>query len=295
MTTVDERTDAYFDSLSAALSARLKEAKGDTTYSDLEEVIGKRPSTMSGHLQPGANLTLRTIAQYEVGLGETVYTVPLDAPKTTGRRRRQRPEGGWTAENESRDADPVETRLYRVLTRLSRRIIQLIQSREDWNQERLAEKAGMQSSHLSRLIGGSVNPTLKTIAALEAALGMHLLEVDGRERPEVESPYEASFPDRLRQSRDAGCGHNRADVVNLTFQTTGAFEEALGESVTRAEKQAHRVPSSPYEKNSQFVQFTPSSDGGFCQDPAGVVTGAMDHYAGREDQIESVEDFPVAA
>jgi transcriptional regulator with XRE-family HTH domain len=114
-----------------------------------------------------------------VGLGKTVYSVPLDAPKTTGRRRRERPEGGWTAENETRQTDPVETRLYRVLTRLSRRIIQLIQSRDDLDQQRLAEEAGIQPSHLSRLLGGGVNPTLETIAALEAALGTHLLCVEG--------------------------------------------------------------------------------------------------------------------
>lgn len=250
MTTVDERTDAYFDSLSAALSARLKEAKGNTTYADLEEKTGKRTSTMSGHLQPGANLTLRTIAQYEVALDQTVYAVPLDAPKASGRRRRSRPEGGWTAENESRDADPVETRLYRVLTRLSRRIIQLIQSREDWDQQRLADKAGMQASHLSRLIGGGVNPTLQTIAALEAALGTHLLEVDGREQ---------------------------------------------SESAVHVEGRAHRIPSRPYEKNSQFVQLASSSDGGFCLDLAGEVSRAMDYYASRDNRVENVEDYPVAA
>lgn len=244
MTTADERTDAYFDSLSKTLSARLKDAKGDTTYNDLEEVIGKRPSTMSGHLQPGANLTLRTIAQYEVGFGETVYSVPLEAPKTTGRRRRERPEGGWTAENESRDADPVETRLYRMLTRLSRRIIQLIQSRENLNQERLAEKAGMQSYHLSRLIGGSVNPTLRTIAALEAALGTHLLRVEGR---------------------------------------------------------ATLSPSRSYSTRV-VASLQPSSDGGLCEDPVGVVTAAMDHYTSRRpsqvhqpSQVESTEDVPVYA
>ena len=213
MTTIDERTDAYFDSLSAALSARLKEAKGDTTYSDLEEVIEKRPSTMSGHLQPGANLTLRTIAQYEVGLGKTVYSVPLDAPKTTGRRRRERPEGGWTAENESRETDPVETRLYRVLTRLSRRIIQLIQSRDDLDQQGLAEKAGIQPSHLSRLLGGGVNPTLQTIAALEAALDTHLLEVDGREQRESSTSYQTRLPARLLRSSDGGYCHDLAGAV----------------------------------------------------------------------------------
>lgn len=238
MTTVDERTDAYFDSLSAALSSRLKDAKGEKTYADLEEVVGKRPSTMSGHLRVGANLTLRTIAQYEVALGENVYSVRLDAPKSSGRRRRRsRPEGGWTAENESREADPVETRLFRVLTRLSRRIIQLIQSRDDLNQQALAEEAGIQSSHLSRLISGSVNPTLRTIARLEAALNTHLLQVDGRDQHTSPTSYHASF----------------------------------------------------------FAHVKHSNDGGYCSDPAGVVTNAMDDYAQKQNQPGPVEESPVAA
>jgi transcriptional regulator with XRE-family HTH domain len=237
MTTVDERTDAYFDSLSVALSSRLKDAKGEKTYADLEEVVGKRPSTMSEHLRAGANLTLRTIAQYEVAFGEEIYRVPLDAPKPSGHRRRARPERGWTAENESREADPVETRLFRVLTRLSRRIIQLIQSRDDLNQQALAEEAGIQSSHLSRLISGSVNPTLRTIARLEAALGTHLLQVDGRDQHTSSTSYHASF----------------------------------------------------------FAHVKPSSDGGDCSDPAGVVTSAMDDYAQKQNQPGPVEESPVAA
>ena len=237
MTTVDERTNAYFDSLSAALSSRLKDAKGEKTYADLEEVVGKRPSTMSEHLRVGANLTLRTIAQYEVAFGEDIYRVPLDAPKPSGRRRRARPEGGWTAENEPREADPIETRLYRVLTRLSRRIIQLIQSRDDLDQQTLAEKAGIQPSHLSRLLGGGVNPTLETIAALEAAFGRHLLHVDGREQRTSLTSYHASF----------------------------------------------------------FAHVQHSSDGGYCSDPAGVVTSAMDYYAQKQNQSGPVEESPVAA
>ena len=213
MTTVDERTDAYFDSLSAALSSRLKDAKGEKTYADLEEVVGKRSSTMSGHLRVGANLTLRTIAQYEVAFGKEIYRVPLDAPKPSGRRRRARPEGGWTAENESREADPVEARLFRVLTRLSRRIIQFIQSRDDLNQQALAEEAGIQSSHLSRLISGSVNPTLRTIVRLEAALNTHLLCVEGRKEREPSPAYQNSIFVQLKSSSDGGFCFDRSGVV----------------------------------------------------------------------------------
>ena len=217
MTTVDERTDAYFDSLSAALSSRLKDAKGEKTYADLEEVVGKRPSTMSGHLRVGANLTLRTIAQYEVAFGKKIYRVPLDAPKPSGRRRRARPDGGWTAESESREADPVETRLFRVLTRLSRRIIQFIQSRDDLDQQTLAEKAGIQPSHLSRLLGGGVNPTLETIAGLEAALGMHLLQVDGRDQHTSPTSYHASFFAHVKHSSDGGYCSDPVGVVTSSM------------------------------------------------------------------------------
>lgn len=246
MTTVDERKEACFNSLSTALSARLKEAKGEKTYADLEKVVGKRPSTMSGHLRPGANLTLRTIAQYEVAFGEEVYRVELDVPKArSGRRRRARPEGGWTAENETREADPVETRLRRVLTRLSRRITQLIQSREGLDQQTLASRAGIQPSHLSRLLSEAVNPTLQTIAALEAALGTHLLRVDGREP----------------------------------------------------------LPTSRSYRTSVFARLHRSSDGGYCEDPAGVGTVAMDHYTAsyQASQINQQspdadpEDVPVYA
>jgi transcriptional regulator with XRE-family HTH domain len=83
--------------------------------------------------------------------------------------------------------------------------------------------------------------------------------------------------------------------VNFTLKTIAAFEEALGKSVLRVEGQAKRIPSSPYETNSQFVQIARSSDGGFCLDHAGVVSGAMDHYVGGENQSEDVEEFTVAA
>ena len=86
-----------------------------------------------------------------------------------------------------------------------------------------------------------------------------------------------------------------AGGVNFTLKTIAAFEEALGESVLRVEGQEKRVPSSPYQTDSQFVQIASSSDGGFCLDPAGVVSGAMDHYVGGENRAESVEDFTVAA
>jgi transcriptional regulator with XRE-family HTH domain len=86
-----------------------------------------------------------------------------------------------------------------------------------------------------------------------------------------------------------------AGGVNLTLKTIAAFEEALGEAVLRVEGQDKRIPSSTYETSSQFVQIARSSDGGFCLDQAGVVSGAMDHYVGRENQAESVEEFSVAA
>ncbi len=53
--------------------------------------------------------------------------------------------------------------------------------RRGWTQRELARRAGIQAPHLSRMLSGQHNFTLQTIAKLEAALELPLLEVCRRE------------------------------------------------------------------------------------------------------------------
>jgi transcriptional regulator with XRE-family HTH domain len=219
MTAFEKDVEKRFQALSRSVSRALTDAKGDATFADLAATTGKAASTMSGHLKPGANLTLRTLAQYEAALGTEVIGVVVGQPKApSGRRRRARPEGGWTAEREAKTTDPATMRLHRLLTRLSQRIAQLLAARGDLDQQTLAARAQMQPAHLSRLLGGGVNPTLRTLVALEVALGASLLRVEGTaSRPELargrhveghhETPTEMlPLPSQL--SYDEGCVHD---------------------------------------------------------------------------------------
>lgn len=165
-------------SLSKAILNRLKEERKKCAVNIPQDKICK-------HFKEGANLTLRTLAKYEVAFGEEFYSVPLQK-KPTERRRRKMPAEGWTSKpNDTHKINPVETRLFRVLSRLSRRITQIIQHQENMNIRTLAEKAGMDPTDLTRLIEGGVNPTLKTVASLEAVLGVPLMDVDGRSKSSI--------------------------------------------------------------------------------------------------------------
>ncbi len=53
--------------------------------------------------------------------------------------------------------------------------------RRGWTQRELARRAGVQAPHLSRMLSGQHNFTIQTIAKLEAALEVPLLEVCRRE------------------------------------------------------------------------------------------------------------------
>jgi transcriptional regulator with XRE-family HTH domain len=44
-----------------------------------------------------------------------------------------------------------------------------------WTQKRLADKAGLRPSQLSQILAGEANPTLKTIASIEEALGRDII------------------------------------------------------------------------------------------------------------------------
>ncbi len=80
---------------------------------------------------------------------------------------------------------PDERRQFlRTKYRLTSRISQIIKQKK-LTQEEVAKRAGLRASFMSRLISPNHNPTLKTIAKIETALGEHLIEVS-KEAPQGE-------------------------------------------------------------------------------------------------------------
>ena len=53
---------------------------------------------------------------------------------------------------------------------------------KEWSQQELAERAGLQRTHISRIEAGKYAVTLETIQAIAEALGMTVDIVDGRLR-----------------------------------------------------------------------------------------------------------------
>ncbi len=81
------------------------------------------------------------------------------------------------------DIKPAERRLYRKADDVAARIIALMQKR-GMNQKQLAEKVGKSEAYVSRVLGGGVNLTLKTIAEFETALDVDILVLpESREAP----------------------------------------------------------------------------------------------------------------
>ena len=239
-TSFNERVDERAARLTEVVARRIREAMGEMTQGALAERLGYASgSTVSGHLNGRANLTLKTVVRYAVALDAEIVVVPdVKRPK---KRRRRRPGRERRVSNQRQalnDINPVKRKLHRLLTDLTARMGQIIQADDELSQRELARRMDRDEAYVSRALAGGVNFTLKTIAA---------------------------------------------------------FEEALGESVLRVEGQEKRVPSSPYQTDSQFVQIAFSSDGGYCSDPAGVVTNAMDDYAQKQNQPGPVEESPVAA
>ena len=178
----EDRVDARTRTLSEAVASRIRAVKGDRTQAALADELGKSSSSVSRDLSGDANLSLRIVAAYETALDETVVSIPsVERSENRGRRRRRRPDGGWATPDvqADRDVDPVERRLRRLLTRFSRRLLHVLNRRDGMTQAALAEQVGKDPSYVSRVLGGGVNLTLKTIAQFEVALNACLLKVEG--------------------------------------------------------------------------------------------------------------------
>ena len=175
----EDRIQRRFGRTATAVANRIRSLMGEMTQTDLADRVGKGDSTVSDHLSGTVNVTLRTIAEYETALDETIVKVP-DVDRPTHRRRRSLDTRSVSKEQQAvRDIDPVKRRLHRLLTRISARIGQVLNARDERTQQALAERIGKDPSYVSRVLGGGVNLTLKTIAQFEVALNTCLLQVEG--------------------------------------------------------------------------------------------------------------------
>jgi len=84
----------------------------------------------------------------------------------------------------------AERRLYRKADDVAARIIELMQE-HGLSQRALAEKVGKKEGYVSRVLGGGVNLTLKTIAEFEAALEADILVLPA---PRPEPPRRRRVP-----------------------------------------------------------------------------------------------------
>lgn len=214
-----DRVDERFRALSLAIATQIDTAKGDWTQGVLGDRVGKGNTSVSRDLSGEANLSLKTIVRYEVALDEMILSVPeMKQSSPSCGRRRQRPEGGWTKPDVREDeVDPIAQRLHRLLTRLSRRIRAKVQEEEDLTQTDLAERVEKSPSYVSRLLGGGVNVTLKTIATFEIALGTRLLSVAGNTANE---PYrQSAFIPQVEPSNDGGYCKDKEGIATraVTF------------------------------------------------------------------------------
>jgi transcriptional regulator with XRE-family HTH domain len=201
----EARVEKRFDRTIQAITRRIRDVMGDMDQSELADRIGKSDSTVSNHLNGRTNLTLRTIVRYETALGEDVVSVPdVQRPST---RRRRRSGGRRVSEQRASldDTDPVTRRLHSLLTDLTARIGQVIKEDDDLSQRELAHRIGRHESYVSRVLGGGVNLTLKTIAAFEIALDVQLLTVDGHDLEDLSGSYSTyeTVPS-IQESSDGG-------------------------------------------------------------------------------------------
>ena len=201
----DERVEHRLAHFSETIADRIDALKGDMLQSELAELVGKGDSTVSDHLGGGVNLTLRTIAEYEAALDGEVLEVPhLERPK----QRRRRSGLGTRRVSDQRRAlneiDPATRRLHRLLTDVSARLGQVLDSREDLTQQALAERMGKDASYVSRVLGGGVNLTIKTIAQFEEALGARVLCGANRADAVAKNRFSRHVYASLRASSDGG-------------------------------------------------------------------------------------------
>jgi len=212
----DERVEHRLSRLSEDIADCIRALKGDMLQRDLAEQVGKSSSTVSNHLSGGVNLTLRTIAEYEAALdSEVVGVFQLERKK---RRRRRSASGKRRVSDRRRalnDIDPATRRLHRLLTDVSARLGQVLDSREDLTQQDLAECMGKDASYVSRVLGGGVNLTLKTIAQFEEALDDRVIcVVDPLHRGQAKGQF--SVYTSMRPSSDGG------HYVDVPRAVTGA-------------------------------------------------------------------------
>jgi ribosome-binding protein aMBF1 (putative translation factor) len=175
----DDRIEHRMEHKSTAVANRIRTLLGDMDQTDLVDRVGKKDSTISDHLSGTANLTLQTIAEYEAALENSVVMVPN--LERSGRRRRATGENGVSKERKEmkENIDPAKRRLQRLLTNVAARIGQVLAKREDMSQQALADRLEKDPSYVSRVLGGGVNLTLKTIVQFEKALGVCILQVKG--------------------------------------------------------------------------------------------------------------------
>jgi len=222
----DERIEARASHLAQTIAARIRKAKGEMTQHALAERLGyKSDSPVSAHLNGRANLTLKTVVQYAVALDAEIVSIP-DVKRPKKRRRRR---GDKRRVSEQRkaldDIDPVKRKLHGLLSDLTARIGQLIESDEDLSQRELARRIGRDEGYVSRVLAGGVNVTLKTIAAFEIALGTPLLSVVGNT---ANKPYrQSAFIPQVQSSSDGGyCVDQPGVVTQAVDRYVGADERS---------------------------------------------------------------------
>ncbi len=190
----DDRIRRRMERKSTAVADRIRTLLGEMDQKDLVDRVDKKGSTISDHLSGTANLTLQTIAEYEVALESDVVMVPN--LERSGRRRR-RASGKSSVSKERKEVKEgvarTKRRLHRLLTNVATRIGQVLAEREDMSQKALADRLQKDPSYVSRVLGGGVNLTLKTIVQFEKALGVCILQVKG-------VPPKATFSGRREAS-----------------------------------------------------------------------------------------------
>lgn len=198
-----ERVDARATRLAEAVAERIRDAMGEMTQSELAERVEKSASTVSAHLSGKRNVTLKTVVQYAVALNADVVSVP-DVKRPKKRRRRPGRERRVSEQRKALDdIDPVKRTLHGLLSDLTARIGQVIDAGDELSQREVARRMGRDEAYVSRMLAGGVNPTLKTVAAFEEALGVRVLSVKGRERRSGTYRSEPVFV-RVGSSGDVG-------------------------------------------------------------------------------------------
>ena len=200
------RIEQRFRQKATAVADRIRTLMRDMTQAALADRIGKGNSTVSDHLSGTTNVTLRTIAEYESALDGTVVSVPdLERPKKRRRRRDDSSRRMSEQRKAVQDIDPVKRRLHRLLTQVSARIGQLLDADEECTQKNLADRLGKDPSYVSRVLGGGVNLTLRTIVQFEEALGACILSVEGTPKGTFTGHHKTTAYVQLVHKTEDGC------------------------------------------------------------------------------------------